>query len=193
MIRALGMLLAVFALSGCGDRGAQQRLDGLRAEYNELLEGDFPASLHGADTERVLRALDHFSGPAEVLEQARDLAEQIRSDRARNPVVEEAGEGLSFVATGPTQRNTARDAREAVWLSAIKIGASRIEFERFWFPCFRPLDEAEEVWTRTGISACSKRLGYASIQEVHFADDTISRVVARALPVAPVAPAAPAD
>jgi hypothetical protein len=185
MTRALGMLLALSVSSGCGDRGAQLRLDGLRIEYNQLLEGDFPASLHGADAARVLRALDHFSGPPEVIEQARDLAEQIRSDRARNPKVEVAENGLNLVATGPIQRTTPRDAREAVWLSAIKIGASRIEFERYWFPCFRPLDEAEAVWTRTGTSACSKRLGYASIQEVHFDGDTIRRVVARELPVAP--------
>jgi hypothetical protein len=182
MVRSWGLALACVALIGCGNSAAQQRLDELRGTYNTLLEGDFPASLHSGEADRVLDRLDRFSGPEAVLAQARDLAEQIRLDRGRNPLLVAGADALTLAATGADLSAVPRSAREAVWVSAVAVGATRLEFERFWFPCFRPLDDGETVWTRTGISACTKRLGYDAIQEVHFSDDVISRVVVRELP-----------
>ena len=184
MTRSPWQLLSLVFLILSGGLGACRQdaapfwaqVDGLRSRYNILLKHNFPRSLHGAEADKLLDALDHFGGPQRPVAEARELARKLRGQRERHPDHPPLPSGFDLKNASVHLKVVGRTPRERVWLDALKVGASERNFLLYWKPCFFR-DGA--LWRRTGMSACSKRLRYQSLEAVRVQDGQITELIKR--------------
>jgi hypothetical protein len=174
-------LLVLWVGMGCANSSeAEHRLEAIRQAYSAAIKVDFKTSLHGADVDRVLKALDGFSGPEQVRFEAGELADRIRRTRARNPVqVEQLDRSDLFNSEGEEAlpELASADPDEAIWMKALRVGAFRADFERYWLGCFQPMGEQGDRWRVLDVPPCRRRPGLDRIAEVRFKNGQISALV----------------
>ena len=172
-------IVVVGLLCAC-DHGAEdrRRLEAIRAAYSEAISSDFPAALHSEKVTKVLEALDRFPSASEQRGAAEDLARRIRQTRERHPVLVEApSEPELEEATEVVAEASSRDPDEAIWMRALRVGAFRADFERYWLGCFMPVAGNPDRWRPLDVPPCRARPGMDRMGEVRFEAGQIKEIV----------------
>lgn len=176
----IALCLAVGLACACADeREDRSRLMAIQGAYSEAIADDFERALHSERVTTLLQALERFDGVEAVRQEAADLAARIRQARQRNPLPDEAEEEGS-VFDGVTEvipEAASRDSAESIWMKALRVGAFRADFERYWMGCFQPVQGNPDVWRPLDVPPCQRRPGMDRIGEVRFTSGQISALV----------------
>jgi hypothetical protein len=173
------VLLPALLLLGCA-RGEDQaaRMKALRAAYSEAIASDFIAGLHSDEVDKVLLVLDRLPGGTAISAEAADFAVQIRATRGRNPVAVVLDAGAIFAAAvDKIPEAASTDPAESIWMRALKVGAFRADFERYWLGCFQPVAGNPDRWRSLDVPPCRRRPGFDRIAEVRFVSGQISELI----------------
>ena len=172
-------MVVVGLLCAC-DHGAEdrRRLEAIQVAYSEAISSDFPAALHGEKVTKVLASLDAFPSGSEQRGEADALARRIRETQARHPVHVEAPSEPEFEeAKEVVAEASSRDADEAIWMRALRVGAFRADFERYWLGCFMPVAGNPDRWRPLDVPPCRARPGMDRVGEVRFEAGQIKEIV----------------
>jgi hypothetical protein len=169
------------SVSGCtGQIGDRQRLEAIRTVYSQAIAEDFVVSLHGEEVNKVLKALDGFEASPQLRSEATAIALQIRQTRERNTLPDDGADSEGIfdgVGREALPEVASQDPTEAIWMKALRIGAFRAEFERYWLGCFQPVGGDVDRWTPLDVPPCRRRPGMGRIAEVRFKGGQISQLM----------------
>ena len=180
-LNTLLVLSVSVVVTACADESEdRQRFETIQGAYSKAISEDFVASLHGEKVAQVLKALDGFEASEELEAEAAALARRIRLTQQRNPETEdevEVDELFGGVGEEVVPEISSKDPTEAIWMKALKVGAFRAEFERYWLGCFQPVGGDVDRWRPLDVPPCRRRPGMSRIGEVRFKGGQISQLV----------------